>query len=110
MFPCDKEGHCPYNYDREPKRIIEGMPLIKDDSRSCPEYGHICPEYMEDFGLNEEDLGIRAIIHSGGVMLHRAGIGELDLGLPEYQVLLDAYKKTLLKYPPEDYPEYYSYM
>ncbi len=109
-LPCQIYDDCPYEYANNPERDIEGMPLIDNDPRSCPDYGHICPEFMEDFGFDEEDLRIRAIIHCGGLMLHRAGIGELDLDRPEYKVLLRTYKKTLLKYPPEEYPDYYTYM
>lgn len=65
-LPCDT-GSCPYEYDQNPERDIEGMPLIQDDPRTCHTYGHICPEYMEDLGLTANDLRIRAILHHGAL-------------------------------------------
>jgi hypothetical protein len=58
--PCETRGTCPYEYDNNPERDIEGMPLLYGDPRSCPDYGHICPEFMEEFGLTLEDLATGA--------------------------------------------------
>lgn len=67
-LPCAEGKECPYEYDKNPDRDIEGMPFVDGDPRSCPTYGHICPEFMEDFGLTEDDLAERAIIHCDTVM------------------------------------------
>ena len=50
-LPCKIKDFCPFEYDQNPDRDIEGMPLIDDDPRSCPKYGHICPEYMKNLIL-----------------------------------------------------------
>lgn len=68
IFPCNETGKCPYEYgDPPPERNMEGMPLISGDARSCPIYGHICPEFMEDFGLTAEGLQARANEHCAGI-------------------------------------------
>ena len=57
-----------YHYGPNCKSNIEGMPFDlweEGDPRSCPIYGHICPEFMEDFGLTKEELDIRATYHCG---------------------------------------------
>ena len=68
VLPCKKTGECPYEYNKKPERDIEGMPFINEDPRSCPIYGHICPEFMEELGLTVGDLNIRATIHCGAIM------------------------------------------
>jgi hypothetical protein len=40
-LPCTGGLECPYEYDKNPERDIEGMPFIENDPRSCPKYGHI---------------------------------------------------------------------
>jgi hypothetical protein len=107
LLPCDKTGECPYEYDRDPERDIEGMPFIDDDPRSCPTYGHICPEFMEELGLTVEDLTIRSIIHCGAVMKGLIRDGKQDADTPETKVMLDTYRQTLEQYPVSQYPQYY---
>ena len=107
ILPCAKTGDCPYEYDKESDRDVEGMPFIKGDERSCPEYGHICPEFMEDFGLTVEELNIRAAIHCGGLMEHFVNQGKVSRNSEEYALVMEKYREALRKYPRDKYPQYY---
>ncbi len=103
-FPCDGGRACPYDRGKKPLRNIKGMPLIDWDSRSCPTYGHVCPSFMESFGLTPEDLRIRATLHLGRLLRRIEEIRETTKNAD--QVLSD-YEKTLAQYPKADHPEYY---
>jgi len=106
ILPCETTGDCPYEYDRNPERDIEGMPFIDDDPRSCPVYGHVCPEFMEELGLTVEELKIRATIHCG--LIAKDMIERRELETDEaHEKLLEALEETLSKYPPDQYPQYY---
>ncbi|MCE1247570.1 MAG: hypothetical protein LWY06_13080 [Firmicutes bacterium] len=104
---CEKTGSCPYEYDKDSDRDVEGMPFIEDDPRNCPVYGHICPEFMEDFGFTVEDLNIRAIIHCGGLIDYIADEGRIDKESELFIQVKEEYNKTIEKYPAEEYPYYY---
>jgi len=86
---------------------VEGMPFVDGDERSCPKYGHICPEFMEEFGLTVEELNIRATIHCGGLAEHLVLNGQLDPTSPEYRGLKIRYQEITAKYPKEKFPQYY---
>lgn len=105
-LPCKKTGECPYEHEKNPERDIEGMPFVANDPRSCPEYDHICPEFMEDFSLTPEELEIRAIIHQGA-MIRNFKSGSLDFIGDENEALIDKYDEISGKYPKKDYPQYY---
>ena len=105
-LPCKIKDFCPYEYEYNPERDVEGMPFIDDDPRSCPKYGHICPEFMEDLGLTVEDLNIRAIIHCGSVAKRLAEIQKQDL-TGQTKLLVEKFEEYLEKYPPKKYPKYY---
>jgi len=107
ILPCKKTGDCPYEYDKSSDRDVEGMPFVDGDPRSCPEYGHICPEFMEDFGLTVEGLNIRAIIHCGGLLDCQVADGMTDPEAPEVKILKKRYKEVIRQYPQERYPQYY---
>ena len=82
------------------------MPFIDDDPRSCPLYGHICPEFMEDLGLTVEDLNIRAIIHCGIVMENSIKERQTPNSRSNKKVVKRFYA-IMKKYPPEEFPMYY---
>ncbi|MBN2227253.1 MAG: hypothetical protein JW763_07790 [candidate division Zixibacteria bacterium] len=107
IFPCRKIGKCPFEYDQNSDRDIEGMPIINNDNRSCPVYGHICPRFMEDFGLTVEDLRIRAIIHCGEHIDDAIAQGEVSLDDPAVQALKMKYDQTIRQYPRDRYLKYY---
>jgi hypothetical protein len=107
ILPCIQSRECPYEYEKEPERDIEGMPQVKGDRRSCPEYGHICPAFMEDFGLTVEELDIRAAIHCGGLMDYFLQEGAVTKDSPEYIEVMKKYKEMKEKYPRNKYPQYY---
>jgi hypothetical protein len=98
MLPCKRTGECPYEYDKDSERDIEGMPFIADDPRSCPEYGHICPEFMEELGLTLEELQIRSVLHCGSVARRMIEDGKLKKD-PQTEILLAEYEKMKVKYP-----------
>jgi hypothetical protein len=103
-FPCDIATDCPYEYGQNPDRNVEGMPIISDDSRSCPTYGHACPVFMEDFGFDPEDLEIRATLHCGLLLKRLRRMRETTKNADQ---ILARYEETVAKYPMADYPEYY---
>lgn len=107
-LPCSLKGFCPYEYKLEPERDIEGMPfpIQEDDPRRCPEYGHICPEFMQDFGLSVEDLNIRAVIHAGFAAEGLIKTGEKQM-TPELEIIISKYQEYLKKYQPDQCPQYY---
>lgn len=105
-LPCTTMD-CPYEYDRNPERDIEGMPFVDDDPRSCPHYGHICPEFMEDFGLTVEDLKIRSLIHCASVMKNLVDVKQVSKWSWRYFVLWREMRRVLRKYPPDKFPHYY---
>lgn len=107
ILPCQKTGECPYEYEKNPDRDIEGMPFVENDPRSCPKYGHICPEFMEDFSLTAGDLNIRATIHCGNIMPHLVKEGKIDINSTQYKELMIRYEEEIKKYPIEKYPKYY---
>ena len=107
VLPCEKTESCPYEYDNDPDRDIEGMPFIDDDARSCPKYGHICPEFMEELGLTVQDLKIRAIIPCGGLIDQIVADGQADPDDPLIQDLKRKYEETIILYPESIYPQYY---
>ena len=108
-LPCNNDNPCPYDYSLNPDRDIEGMPFIDNDTRSCPDYGHICPEFMEDLGLSIEDLEIRAVFHCALIYIRTK---EMDKTLQEdedegMKTMLDKYKEFSKKYSPTYHPEYF---
>lgn len=107
ILPCEKNEGCPYEYDKNPSRDIEGMPFIINDPRSCPSYGHICPEFMQKLGLTEEDLQIRSVIHCGAVMENPPDNLKVDKSSELYKELMKKYEEFTSKYPMEEYPQYY---
>lgn len=108
LFPCEESGDCPYEYDQDPERDIEGMPFVDGDPRSCPEFGHICAEFMEDFNLTVEDLRIRAVIHCGRLYLHELETGQKPPVNEAFAALVKDYFEIREKYPPEKHPQYYT--
>lgn len=92
---CEAAKGCPFGFDRGQDRDIEGMPFMHGDPRSCPIYGHICPEFMEDFGLNEQELGLRGMIHRVNVIFSLVDSGELSRGSPEYRQLVESYENIM---------------
>jgi len=107
VLPCERTGDCPYEYDKESDRDVEGMPFVEGDPRRCPEYGHVCPEYMEDFNLSVAELNIRATIHCGVVLDQLGRAGKLDPDSPEHRALKERFEEVVSQYPPERYPQYY---
>ena len=107
LLPCKQTGECPYEYEKNPDRDIEGMPFVNGDPRSCPHSGHICPEFMEDFGLTVPELNIRATIHCGGLLDLALQKGEADPDLPQYKELRMRYDEMLEQYPQSEFPQYY---
>ncbi|MEW5796296.1 MAG: hypothetical protein AB1772_08025 [Candidatus Zixiibacteriota bacterium] len=106
-FPCELDGHCPYEYDQNTDRDIEGMPLLNNDPRGCPKYGHVCPMFMEECGLTAEGLNIRATVHCFQVM------GRLTMDEQKkvaFLLLFEKYRAILQRYPESDYPQYYDRM
>jgi hypothetical protein len=104
-FPCNASGNCPYEYGpQNPERNVEGMPLIGDDSRECPTYGHVCPVFMEDFGFTPEDLEIRAKIHCGRLVSQFKDLREKTKNADQ---ILARYERTVGKYPMAAHLEYY---
>ncbi|MFA5554972.1 MAG: hypothetical protein WCZ89_07895 [Phycisphaerae bacterium] len=106
-LPCEGTEQCPYEYDRQNNRDVEGMPFAKGDSRSCPVYGHICPKFMEDFGLTVNELHIRASIHCGSLLEYFVQIGEIDRNSEEYKIQMEAYRKAIRQFPKKQFPKYY---
>ena len=109
VLPCemDELGHCPYEYENSPDRDIEGMPFADGDPRSCPKYGHVCPTFMEDFGLTTEDLNIRASIHCGEVIDNLVKQGMVEKDSPEYLKQKTKSENMQRLYPREKFPQYY---
>ncbi len=108
VFPCEETGDCPYEYDHHPERDIEGMPFVDGDARSCPEYGHICPIFMEDFNLTVRDLEIRGVIHCSRLYLHELETGQKPPINEAFAAMVKEYFEIREKYPPEEYPQYYT--
>ena len=106
-FPCESDGHCPFEYDQHPDRDIEGMPLLENDPRGCPKYGHVCPVFMEECDLTPQELDIRAEIHC---FLLLARIAPEELSKPEFAPLVESYPDVMRRYPPAEYPQYYDRM
>ena len=106
-LPCDS-GACPYEYGGTSDRDVEGMPFAENDPRSCPQYGHICPEFMEDFGLTVEDLNIRATVHCGSLIQQLISEGKADPAAEPTHRLLGRLAEILRSYPPDRFPHYYS--
>jgi hypothetical protein len=109
ILPCESDaaGACPFEYDMRPDRDIEGMPFDEEDPRSCPKYGHVCPHFMEDFGLTPADLDIRASIHCGEIIDELVKKGVLEKGSAEYRAQKHRYENTRRMYPREKFPQYY---
>jgi len=91
-LPCQEGEACPYEYDLHPERDIEGMPFVDGDPRSCPVYGHICPDFMEEFDLTVEDLDRNATLHCSAVLLRMKALGKADEFLNEATVLAQTRK------------------
>jgi hypothetical protein len=106
-FPCEVDDQCPYDYSQHPDRDIEGMPLLENDPRGCPSFGHVCPVFMEECDLTVEELNIRAIIHC---FLLLARMDVADLSKPEFAPLIESYPDVIRQYPPSAYPQYYDRM
>ncbi len=106
-LPCLKTGSCPYEYDRQSDRDIEGMPFLENDDRSCPVYGHICPEFMEQVGFTPEDLEIRAVIHCGS-LLDIAAANRPDINPEAVAEMKKRLSEVVILYPIDRYPQYYS--
>ena len=110
VLPCEEgeDGGCPYDYSLKPDRDVEGMPFLDaDDPRTCPEYGHACPKFMEDFGLTVDDLNIRAVLHCGALREYLIEKGERSATDPGTDRLRKKYCEYLEKYPEDKYPQYY---
>ena len=109
VLPCevDESGHCPYEYELNPDRDIEGMPFAEGDPRSCPKYDHVCPAFMEEFGLTKEDLHIRASIHCGEVIDDLVKKGIVEKNSPEYIERKHRSDNMQRLYPKNKYPQYY---
>ena len=108
LCEIDGEGGCPYDYSLNPDRDVEGMPFLEeDDPRTCPDYGHACPEFMDEFGLTVDDLNIRAILHCGCLREYSIERGEISGEDPRVQRLMKRYHEYLEKYPEEKFPQYY---
>ena len=106
-LPCST-GACPYEYSGTSDRDVEGMPFAENDPRSCPQYGHICPEFMEDFGLTVEDLNIRATVHCGSLIKHLISEGKADPEAEPTLRLLGRLAEVIRCYPPDRFPHYYA--
>jgi hypothetical protein len=108
VLPCES-GPCPYEYGRDSDRQIEGMPFPTrpEDRRTCPIYGHLCPEFMEELGLTVEDLRIRATIHCGFEADDLVKKGKLGKDSREYRELRSRCQETMAEYPAEQFPQYY---
>ena len=107
VLPCERNEDCPYDYAKEPDRDVEGMPFAEGDPRSCPHYGHVCPEFMEEFGLTVRELNIRATIHCGGAVDYLVETGKLDPDSPQCKVLKKRHEEVTTQYPMDRYPQYY---
>lgn len=109
ILACERTRDCPYEYDKDQEREIEGMPFPAhdDDPRRCPQYGHICPEFMEHFGLTVDELRIRATIHCANIAMGLVGQGKRDEKSPEHIALMNEVHRIFEKYPPDDNPRYY---
>lgn len=108
-LPCANDSPCPYEYNLNPERDIEGMPFIDDDPRSCPDYGHICPKFMEDMGLTTEHLDIRAVFHCAAIYIKTREMNK-NLQVDEdesMKTMVEKYKEYLGKYNPRENPEYF---
>ena len=108
VLPCYYKGFCPYEYDQNPERDIEGMPFAEGDWRACPVYGHVCPEYMEEFNLTVDELGIRATVHCGSLLMKSIEEGKIERITEAHQEFLKAYDETLKKYPYDKFPHLYN--
>lgn len=108
-LPCGGNSTCPYDGERCSERDIEGMPFpdSQRDPRACPTYGHVCPAFMEHFGLTPDDLAIRATIHCGSLAESLVRQGKLKNDSREYQELMARYIHLTIKYPRNSYPKYY---
>ncbi len=108
-LPCGGKSECPYDADRCSDRDIEGMPFpdSRRDPRACPTYGHVCPAFMEHFGLTPEELAIRATIHCGSLAESLVRQGKLKNDSREFVELMTRYNNLTIKYPRASYPKYY---
>lgn len=106
-LPCYYKGYCPYEYDQNPERDIEGMPFAEGDWRSCPVYAHVCPEFMEEFNLTVDELHIRATLHCGAVLIGLIREGRTKQVTDAHRGLLQRYDETLVRYPPDRFPHLY---
>ena len=105
VLPCAGSGECPYDFDKECDRDIEGMPFVTGDPRSCPQHGHVCPQFMEEFGLSVEDLNIRATIHCSSLLDHMIAQGKASAESPGVEALRNRYEEIRRQYPPDDFPQ-----
>jgi hypothetical protein len=106
--PCNEGKNCPYEYSKNPKRDIEGMPLILGDPRSCPTYGHVCPNFLQEFNLTIEDLKIRAVIHCGALLMEDMRTGKERTVNEAVAALMQRFFQVQKEYPPEKFPQYYN--
>ena len=106
-LPCITAA-CPYEYSGSSDRDVEGMPSAENDPRSCPECGHICPAFMEDFGLTVEDLNIRATVHCGTLIKQLISEGKADPHAEPTVRLLSRLAEVIRSYPPDSFPHYYA--
>lgn len=106
--PCElKTPRCPFEYGPKCKADIEGMPILgRDDPRTCDTYGHICPQYMSDFGLTVKDLEIRAALHCGAVAEKFETTDDILLGTQLRQAA-ELARKTKRQFPKKRFPQYY---
>jgi hypothetical protein len=89
---CEGAESSPRGYDIDLGPDIEGMPFLEGDPRTCPVYGHICPEFIRDLGLTKTELGLRGMIHRVIVIFSLVDSGELGKGSPEYRKLVESYE------------------
>ncbi len=109
QLPCGGKSDCPYDETRSSERDIEGMPFpeTRRDPRACPTYGHVCPAFMEQFGLSADELAIRATIHCGNLAESLVRQGKLKENSREYVELMARYNDLTIRYPRTSYPQYY---
>jgi|WetSurSiteA1Bulk_404760.scaffolds.fasta_scaffold08586_1 hypothetical protein len=83
------------------------MPFVERDPQSCPKYGHICPEFMNDCGLSENELEIRSTIHCVQLIGQVAQGGNSGANAQQMRELVSRLLDAYEVYPVERFPQYY---